>query len=332
MRILLLRTWLTNVGNGFIDSGARALLEESFPSSEIIELSGYPYHLGDLRASFNLKKKINPGIKDDKRSDHPKRTNMTNLHDFFDFDVAILPGCVLYEHAFRKLLPVLKQIRKQGTPIMLIGAGGGNYTPDTQSYVKNILDELSINVLLTRDSTAYECYHDCVQYSYDGIDCAFFIDKWYEPPKANNSFEVRTFDKTAEPELSSDHSVVRATHTPFDSPFNFPIKERLHDLNHSNIFDRNNLFIADKIEDYLMLYANAVRTHSDRIHACVPSLVYGNNVQFHYDTPRAKLFKRVLDGGTINTSLVSLDQSAFNKERKAQIDATSEAIKYLKEN
>lgn len=331
MRVLLLRTWLTNIGNGFIDSGARGLLERALPSPDIVEVSGYPYSAGDLRASFTLQQKLLPNSGSHKRPDHPKRTNMTNLSEYFDFDIAVLPGCVLYEHSLRKLLPVLKQIREREIPIMLLGAGGGDYTTETQSYVKNILDDLDINVLLTRDNTAYECYKDDVQYSYDGIDCAFFIDEWYDPPETKTSYEVRTFDKIAEPNLETSNEIVRSTHTPFEQPYNFPIKDRLSNIRYTDPFDRENLFMADSVTDYLTLYANSVRTHSDRIHAVIPTLVYGNEAQFHYETPRANLFSQVFDeGNDIKSRPMKLNQSAFENAREDQVKATSEAIEFLK--
>ncbi len=33
MKILLLKTWLTNIGNGFIDLGAKACLRKAFPNA-----------------------------------------------------------------------------------------------------------------------------------------------------------------------------------------------------------------------------------------------------------------------------------------------------------
>lgn len=41
MDILIQRSWLTNLGNGFIDKGAKALVESVFPDANVFETSGY---------------------------------------------------------------------------------------------------------------------------------------------------------------------------------------------------------------------------------------------------------------------------------------------------
>jgi hypothetical protein len=83
--------------------------------------------------------------------------------------------------------------------------------------------------------------------------------------------------------------------------------------------------MSDNVRDYLFLYKNAVETHSDRIHACVPALSYGNEARFWFDTPRAALFDRVSDK-TISERTVSLDMDQLSEQKSEQVSAVAEII------
>lgn len=363
MRILLLRTWLTNIGNGFIDKGAKALIQSTFPEAEITEVSGYSKHLTYRRITSKrllpsiehrvdntlsslqrgkIQKKVSEvglvllrlikeellqqgiisrpdeGIDsfDQSKSDRLQK-NIVDLSDLVDVDLAILPGCILYPHVFERYKTALTKLRRRNIPLIFLGAGGGNYSMETQKYIDEVIKELKPHALITRDRTAYECYQDKFPYSYDGIDCAFFIDWWKKPQQSNTDFDVFTFDKTKEPSIDSSREIIRANHNPL---FRGPLG-----LNSRLFFEKENAFFSDTIEDYLFLYSNSKNTHSDRIHACIPALVYGNSARFHYETPRANLFDRILDDD-ITEKLVSINQKKLERERQNQSEALKEAV------
>ena len=295
-RILLLKPQLVNIGNGMIAKGAKALLERAFPESEIIESSAYPYFMSDIAVE-------NGG-------DEGLLNNTVGVGDYVDIDAAILPGCVLYPHPLRRHLPLFQRLNESSTPIFVVGAGGNDYEPDTQRAVSDLLEDAGISGLITRDEPAYEAYSDVVPEAYSGMDCAFFIDEWYEPPEADRDFVTATFDKVEEPDFNDESRIVRPHHAPFDllrdvyegdgvvgSVLNAG-RKFTSDNELETAYDelrKNNLFVSDNIRDYVFFYANASEVHADRIHACVPGLMYGNKIKFYYETPRARLFDGMVD-------------------------------------
>jgi hypothetical protein len=188
---------MTNIGNGFIEKGARALLEGA-TEANIIETSAYNRH------------RLQP-LQDN-------TSNITHLAEFFDPDVAVLPGCVLYEHALKMFKDILISLHDHEIPIILLGVGGGNYEPETKAYVREYFSNIPIEAIITRDSTAYEAYNDLAAKAYDGIDCAYWIDDWYEPPNMNKSFVVSCFEKGNEPKLKTESLIIRPKHRAIDAP------------------------------------------------------------------------------------------------------------------
>lgn len=331
MRVLVLNTWITNVGNGFIDKGARTIIEKAFPDAEIVEASGFPNLAADRKQKGVLSGLYRPlgPIGDLIEYLKPSREpiDMINISELVDFDLCILPGCVLYEHVLDKYEKTLMEIRSRDIPIIILGGGGGDYEQSTKNYVRKKLDELGVRGLITRDSIAYESYSNSVPKSYDGIDCAFFIDEWHSPVQSNKEFIASTFDHNSEPDYNTSFDIIRCDHTPFGNsrPFQGSIKEYWDSFHKSEFFSSDNIFISDSVTDYLFIYRNSRQTHSDRIHACVPTLAYGNKAKFYYETPRAALFDRVLDDD-IRENTVQIDQEYLQTEKDGLVEALQNMV------
>ena len=80
--------------------------------------------------------------------------------------------------------------------------------------------------------------------------------------------------------------------------------------------------------DYLSLYANCSTVYSDRVHACVATLAFGNKARLIDDTPRAHLFE-TLDAGNVRNEIVQLDPEKFASKKQEHLDALSKALKDL---
>lgn len=83
-------------------------------------------------------------------------------------------------------------------------------------------------------------------------------------------------------------------------------------------YHRENMMISDVPEDYLHLFANTHSTYSDRVHACIPTLSFGNWARLYTKSPRAYLFDRA-GVGEVKNKLVKLDQEKMRKEKEDQI-------------
>lgn len=243
-----------------------------------------------------------------------------------DADLAVLPGCVLSQPTFRKYYDTLKNIKENGIPIVILGGSGELYSKKEVDFVKKLLERLDINLLITRDEVAYDIYSNDINQVYNGIDCSLFLNDWYTPEDSIDDYIIHTFDKIAEPRSDDREKIIRPNHAPFDEPYHFKVLEKLKEFVgiDPGIFGKKNTFISDLIEDYLFLYANCLETHSDRVHACLPTLIYGNQTRFYYETERANLFDRLPLDGNVNKELVSLDMDKI-EERK------SNQVKYFKQ-
>ena len=72
--------------------------------------------------------------------------------------------------------------------------------------------------------------------------------------------------------------------------------------------------------DYLFIYRNAVETHSDRVHACIPTLSFGNKAQLYSDSPRVALFENVgISLNEIKHRPVTLDKGRLKELQDRQV-------------
>jgi len=91
------------------------------------------------------------------------------------------------------------------------------------------------------------------------------------------------------------------------------------------IYRQKNGLSSDEPFTYFTIYANSKLTFSDRVHACVMTLAYGNPAMLLHPTPRGHLFARV--GMTeIRERPMSLDQDYLEEERTNQVAALRKAI------
>lgn len=72
--------------------------------------------------------------------------------------------------------------------------------------------------------------------------------------------------------------------------------------------------------DYLFLYRNVTETHSDRVHACIPTLSFGNKAKLYSDSPRIALFENVcININEMKSKPVSLDKTHLKDLQDRQI-------------
>ena len=90
-------------------------------------------------------------------------------------------------------------------------------------------------------------------------------------------------------------------------------------------YERENVMISEIPEDYLNLYANTKVTYSDRVHACIATLSYGNSARLISNSPRSQLFDRVA-AGSITKELVKPNIELIEKEKVKQVKFISEII------
>ena len=168
------------------------------------------------------------------------------------------------------------------------------------------------HALVSRDKFSYNEYGDLTSYSFNGIDSAFFISNYFRPPELLvKEFYVLTFDSIPEPKFICDENkpIMRAHHSSV--------------WMNDGYFNKPNTLISDLPTDYLTLYANAKLVISDRVHACVASLAYGNKAMLISSTPRLEMFKP-LGLQSIKKEAVAVDPELLQNKKDSQVEFIKE--------
>ena len=119
-------------------------------------------------------------------------------------------------------------------------------------------------------------------------------------------FVIYNFDVMEEPEIEAHgKKILRTQHACFEvlpnlfdrSRKTYALKARSpfiekNDRAVRKFYSRPDMMISDIPDDYLHLFANASATYSDRVHACIPTLSFGNSARLYTTSPRATLFER----------------------------------------
>lgn len=306
--------WPENIGNAFIDYGVKYILTKALggASGQIhctSNATNWIYNrYGSEKNYFNIASKMRP--------------------DFFVFG-----GSMLDVDWFTSHESIYNNLVNSKTKVILLGIGGGDkYHENEISAMRERLSKLNIFTFISRDETAYRCYHDLADHSYNGIDCAFFLNDAFTPIHMDfGDYVVFNFDKMNSPNITVKEKILKIHHEPWKFAHNrifswWDFKKFVWNFIHRqhNIISKNNFF-SDIPDDYLNIYANCKVTYSDRIHACVATVSFGNSARLFTDSSRSLLFERV-GIGNIKEKLVSLDKKAIDFEKGKEIKFLTEVL------
>lgn len=288
---LLTSVTFNNIGNGFIDLGAEAALMKALPlNAELFKVSSNANFAATMGQMFMLKE--NPIINwlwvhtmqraakklHDRSYKTVKTQNIFSMASMVKCDYFIIPGCVLTVPFFTIYGDLIKRKAEQGSKIIFLGASGNFYTEYEVKFVSEYLRKLRPYAIMTRDSLAYKYYANFTKNSYNGIDNVFFvnllnlpqIDTDLTPYVVLNIEEPKHYRIKEElKNIFKEKNIVYSYHKPF--PYTKVSK-----------LVKNGVIVSDNPMDYLLLYRNASEVYSDRVHACIPTLAFGN---------KARLFK-----------------------------------------
>lgn len=317
MRILYYGAcWPTNIGNAFIDYGSIYTIRTAMPDAKIFFASELP------RWFFKAKREnIDKSI---------------DLAELMEIDFIVISGMNLCDEFIETQGPIIKRLSKRGVKIVFNGCGGATYKKMEVDNFRKFLDSIEVSGFISRDEISYNNYKDYIPKSYNGIDCAFFLSDAFNPaPLTIKDFVIYCFDHMEEPDIRGHNKKIIRTHhscSQFFTTINRGIFIRkrwpfieLRNANSSFLKHKDTL-ISDIPDDYLNLYANTYAIYSDRVHACIAALSFGNLARLYSTTPRAVLFERV-GVGDIKEKLVRLDRHKLNMEKEKQISFLKEVFK-----
>lgn len=297
---LLTSVTFNNIGNGFIDLGAEAALMKALPlNAELFKVSSNANFAATMGQMFMLKE--NPIINwlwvhtmqraakklHDRSYKTVKTQNIFSMASMVKCDYFIIPGCVLTVPFFTIYGDLIKRKAEQGSKIIFLGASGNFYTEYEVKFVSEYLRKLRPYAIMTRDILAYKYYANFTKNSYNGIDNVFFvnllnlpqIDTDLTPYVVLNIEEPKHYRIKEElKNIFKEKNIVYSYHKPF--PYTKVSK-----------LVKNGVIVSDNPMDYLLLYRNASEVYSDRVHACIPTLAFGNKARLFSNSPSIALFE-----------------------------------------
>lgn len=327
-----------NVGNGFFELGAAALLERAVGRENL-------FFVQDVPANWTLWRKSN-GV----------QQNWWNVISRLDVDAFVFQGPTLtgtFETIWDEVLGSLRRANIE--PIML-SIGFSKFTQFERDQAVRMIRKHGVSTIFTRDERTFD-YLEPVGATYSGIDSAFFVPWAYSPPKITGGpFLLSCFEATPEP-LDLIHRIVgenaesalqtprrsgvfskrhssayasqllrRSARTTSIGPFE--VVRPVHRTNppiHARMFKDANSIATDEPFTYLNLYANTAFTVTDRVHAAVATIAYGNKAMLLSETPRRSLLERV--GVTFPMrEPMSVDPAWLEAQRISELDALSKAL------
>lgn len=334
---LFTSVYFNNIGNGFIDLGAEATLKAAMPQdAEIVKLSQCANFAASMGRSFALKE--NPFInwlwvrvmQKFAKKLHDRSYSAVSTLDVFSpakiakLDYLILPGCVLTVPFFVIFGKLLEEKAAQGCKLIFLAASGNHYTENEINVVSKWLEKLHPWAIMTRDSVAFKHYAKFSYRSYNGIDNVFFVNRLglEKNDTIISPYVVLNFDepkhnaikKKLEKSLAGQN-IVYTDHKPY--PYS-----------KVNRLSKQNVMCSDYPLDYLFIYRNVKETHSDRVHACIPTLSFGNAAQLYSDSPRIALFDNVgLDVAEMKKEPVKINQEHLRTLQDNQIQFLASVLK-----
>jgi len=234
--------WAANIGNAFIDMGSIASLEQVNSETEIHTTASLPIWLFYSRRHegfFKLKKKY--------------FKNYFSLINKISSDYVVFSGMVLSEGFIDRYRDEIINLKKRRVKIIVNGEGARIYNENEVEKYRNFLREIKPFIFISRDEESFRYYNDLAEYSYNGIDCGFFVSDAFTPsPILLNDFKVHTFNRVVDP-LKIEKLDVICTH-------HFLLRK----MSSQHLKEKDTM-ISDQVEDYLNLYANAKIVYSDRV-------------------------------------------------------------------
>jgi hypothetical protein len=314
--------WPINIGNAFIDYSSVYAIKTAVPQAKVYLASEMPkwifwYNNRDMDRAIDIA-------------------------EVGDIQFIVVSGMTMCDEFIAVQGPVLRKLSARGVKVVFSGCGAEKYTDQEIANFRKFLKELNLGGFIARDKVSYDKFHDLFPKSYCGIDCAFFLKEAFEPmPLTIKDYVVYNFDRIDEPVIDQPNpNIIRSHHSCTEvlqkragnRKFIFALSSRWPFIQRVNITSEWNRFlrdprmlISDIPEDYLHLYASTSATYSDRVHACIATLSFGNKAKLFSDSPRGYLFERV-GAKDLTQRLVQLDMGQLKIEKDRQLAFLKEIL------
>lgn len=290
--------WTYNIGNAFFDLGLEYVLKKAFPDARLYPMGG------SVRYLFN-------------HNSWGKRyaDRSFEIGEVADIDILAYAGMAICNEFVDDNGATFINAAKRGVAILGVGIGALRYTAQEADYYTMFINKLPKYAMVTRDDDTFSMFDGKIAHVYRGIDNAFSLGYAYSPPKLRlGEYDVMNFDANfiaKVPEIPGRDIIY--THHKFAADLPEPF------------YQKPNTLISDMPWDYLALYANCCTTYTDRVHACIASLSYGNKAMLFNKTPRKSLFAK-FNLSEITEHPCALDMNLMEEQVNNQINVVRQAV------
>lgn len=298
--------WSTNIGNSLFQLSAKGLLDEV----------GFETYWVPDSPGFISVKKGNP------------KNHFEFLHHL-DVDILCIQGPFFRKEFDRIYLDTLKKLSSRGVKIIGLGVGAMHYDKKSIQYYRHWSKQINFSFISTRDCMTHDFLKNEVKNLHNGIDLGFFIRYFAPQPPLINNEKLICFNFDQIPEIKlikSTKGVIEINKEKYKFkkfysgeprgiikkalPYILPyfkrysvdslngykiirIDHRFNPYSRKKIYNNPNSFALDTPDGYLLAYANSELTLSNRVHANVATLSYGNRSMYFSNSKRASLIDRV---------------------------------------
>ena len=309
--------WPQNIGNAFFDLGALAIIKKIAPNADIYRTGGAVHWMFNASAKKNQTRAVRK-LRQISNTPLERNQNSFEIGQAAEVDLLVFAGMSMCEEFVVNNGKTFIEASKRGVPVLLLGTGGSLYTErDTQVFA-DFINSLSKTAIITRDDDTYNMFKGKVKNIFSGIDCAFFLPDYYTPPKLHlPDYNVECFDEFLDTKVTHQEGrlVLRAHHDMWG-----PLR--------NEYINKPMTLVSDIPEDYLTIYSQSKVTYSDRVHACVATLAYGNEAQLFSQTPRKALFHKI-GVPDITKKVCKLNSDLFGELKHKQVTQAKEFLEYL---
>lgn len=322
--------WGQNVGNAFFNLGGAHLLEEAGHDVKLTrDQPAYATFRNEAKGNY---------------------ANSFDLIGHLDVELVVLQGPLFTRNFLNIWEPTLRLLKRRGIEWAALACAFRSYTREEERVAAEAFKIHRPLFLSTRDSASSERLRNLEPSTRSGVCSAFFLNKAYQPAGISEvaPYVAFTFDHFPEPTLVEGEGPIRFAGKQFQPDFPkiglaaarrtkaHAMASRLLDRRKmptdiagrtilrpdhrtsphlpAKIYRAPNAVASDEPWTYLSVYAGAELTYSDRVHACVAALSYGNQAMlFNPTTKRSSLFDAV-GAEQIAEKPVAVSQSRLDEE------------------
>lgn len=331
--------WSTNIGNSFFQLGAEYLIRQAYPDSTILVLSDQPgYWKTGVKGnpenalllletlSFDYLVIQGPFLRPE--YDRIWLETLKTLYRRGVKIIALAAGMMKYD---KENVRKYRQWLSQTPPFMFITRDSETYQ-ELHDIAEHSFDGIDIAFFVSDFFRASKMQ--------GGPYLVYNFDKWPEPKiwteqntgsdlEADYSFNFENrrwyvrFPKLRR-KLTRKSRVLQFVDswlpankvTAVDEFSIVRTDHRFNPVLFRNIYRSPNTLVSDIPQSYLTVYANSSLTLSNRVHACVATVAYGNSAMLFSDTPRSKLLARAgLDRITTEPQRLDFDYLLAEKQQ-----------------